>query len=83
MLETSVEDCGPIINLGVVDGQVRGGAAQGVGAVMDYLIPTAMEIPSIEIKHMETLTNAVAIARGVETLGNWKSGSDPNFPLPY
>jgi carbon-monoxide dehydrogenase large subunit len=67
-----VEDCGPIINPAVVDGQVRGGVAQGIGAVlyeqvaydadanlqtatyMDYLIPTAVEIPEIEIHHLET-----------------------------
>jgi len=78
-----VEDCGPIINPGVVDGQVRGGVAQGVGAVfyerhhydenanlmsgtyMDYLIPTAMEIPQVEIEHMETLTDGENDARGV------------------
>ncbi len=69
-----VEDCGPVINPAIVDGQVRGGVAQGVGAVlyesshydddanlqattyMDYLIPTAMEIPHVEIHHMETLS---------------------------
>lgn len=78
-----VEDCGPIINPGVVDGQVRGGVAQGVGAVfyekhfydddaqlmsgtyMDYLIPTSMEIPDVEIEHMETLTDGQNDARGV------------------
>jgi carbon-monoxide dehydrogenase large subunit len=69
-----VEDCGPIINPAIVDGQVRGGVAQGIGAVlyeqttydddanlqsstyMDYLVPTAMEIPVIEVHHMETLS---------------------------
>jgi len=69
-----VEDCGPIINPAIVDGQVRGGVAQGVGAVlyekvafdgdanlqsatyMDYLIPTAMEIPEVEIDHLQTLS---------------------------
>lgn len=69
-----VEDCGPIINPAIVDGQVRGGVAQGVGAVlyeratydedanlqsstyMDYLVPTAMEIPEVEVHHMETLS---------------------------
>ncbi len=69
-----VEDCGPIINPAIVDGQVRGGVAQGIGAVlyeramydgdanlqsstyMDYLIPTAMEIPEVEVHHMETLS---------------------------
>ncbi len=77
-----VEDCGPIINPGIVDGQVRGGVAQGIGAVfyenayydeeanlqastyMDYLVPTAMEIPRIEIEHMETLTDGENDARG-------------------
>lgn len=77
-----VEDCGPIINPGVVDGQIRGGVAQGVGAVfyerhhydeqanllsttyMDYLVPTAMEIPHIDIEHMETLTDGENDARG-------------------
>ena len=69
-----VEDCGPIINPAIVDGQVRGGVAQGIGAVLyekatydedanlqsatyiDYLIPTSMEIPEIEVHHMETLS---------------------------
>ena len=32
---------------------------------MDYLIPTAMEIPEIEIEHMETLTSGENDARGV------------------
>ncbi len=78
-----VEDCGPIINPAIVDGQVRGGVAQGIGAVfyenayydddanlltttyMDYLIPTAMEIPEIEIEHLETLTTGENDFRGV------------------
>ncbi len=69
-----VEDCGPIINPAIVDGQVRGGVAQGIGAVlyeeaayddqanpqattyMSYLIPTAMEIPHIEVHHLETIS---------------------------
>jgi carbon-monoxide dehydrogenase large subunit len=67
------EDCGELINPAVVEGQVRGGVAQGVGAVllersaydesgqflsasfMDYLLPTAMEVPHIEIEHLETI----------------------------
>jgi carbon-monoxide dehydrogenase large subunit len=32
---------------------------------MDYLIPTAMEIPKIEIEHMETLSKGENDARGV------------------
>jgi carbon-monoxide dehydrogenase large subunit len=67
-----VEDCGVIINPMIVDGQVRGGVAQGIAAalyeellydeegqlltatLMDYLVPTAAEIPAIEIHHLET-----------------------------
>jgi aerobic carbon-monoxide dehydrogenase large subunit len=67
-----VEDCGPVIHPAIVEGQVRGGVAQGIGGVlyeraaydedgnfvagtfMDYLLPTAAEIPSIEIEHLET-----------------------------
>lgn len=66
-----VEDCGSIINPAIVDGQVRGGVAQGIGAVllercsydddgqflsgtlMDYLLPTSLDIPSIEVHHLE------------------------------
>jgi carbon-monoxide dehydrogenase large subunit len=67
-----VEDCGVVINPMIVDGQVRGGVAQGIAAAlyeqllyddegqlltatfMDYLVPTAAEIPPIEIHHLET-----------------------------
>ena len=65
-----VEDCGDMINPAVVEGQIRGGIAQGVGAVllersaydpqgqylsatlMDYLLPTALDVPHIEIEHL-------------------------------
>lgn len=78
-----VEDCGDLINPAIVDGQIRGGVAQGIGAVlyekvmyddeanfqsstfMDYLIPTAMEIPHVEIHHLETPTDKPANFRGV------------------
>jgi carbon-monoxide dehydrogenase large subunit len=78
-----VEDCGPVINPAVVDGQVRGGVAQGIGAVlyehcayddaanpqattyMDYLIPTAMEIPDIEVHHLQTLSPGENDFRGI------------------
>ena len=67
-----VEDCGVMINPAVVEGQVRGGVAQGIAAalyeevvatddgvpqtttLMDYLVPTAREIPRVEIEHLET-----------------------------
>jgi aerobic carbon-monoxide dehydrogenase large subunit len=69
----AAEDCGALINPAVVDGQIRGGIAQGIGAVllersaydadgnyqsatfMDYLLPTACDIPRIEIEHLETV----------------------------
>ena len=65
-----VHDCGNMINPMIVEGQVRGGVAQGIGGglyeklvyddhgqlltttFMDYLIPGAMEIPDIEIHHL-------------------------------
>jgi carbon-monoxide dehydrogenase large subunit len=69
----AAEDCGVLINPAVVEGQIRGGIAQGIGAVllersaydedgnfqsatfMDYLLPTACEIPRMEIAHLETV----------------------------
>jgi carbon-monoxide dehydrogenase large subunit len=66
------EDCGPMINPNVVEGQIAGGVAQGIGGVlfehleydeqgnpvtttfMDYLLPTASEVPIIEYGHIET-----------------------------
>ena len=71
-----VEDAGRLINPTIVDGQVRGGVAQGIGgalyeeiiyaddgnqltaSLMDFLPPTANEIPDIEIFHLETVTNS-------------------------
>src|SRR5881409_3098069 len=64
-------DCGRVINPTIVEGQVHGGVAQGVGgalfeemvydeegqlltgSLMDYLIPTAVELPPIETVHLE------------------------------
>nr|WP_272877265.1 xanthine dehydrogenase family protein molybdopterin-binding subunit [Neoroseomonas eburnea] len=66
------EDCGRLINPMIVDGQVHGGVAQGIGAALleeviydergqivtanlvDYLVPTAAEIPSLEVAHVES-----------------------------
>jgi carbon-monoxide dehydrogenase large subunit len=70
-----VEDCGLPVNPAIVEGQVRGGVAQGIGAVllehsaygddgqflastfMDYLMPTTMVVPNLEIHHVETVLN--------------------------
>ena len=78
-----VEDCGRMVNPAIVEGQVCGGVAQGVGEVLyersaydsegnfqagtlaDYLIPTASEIPLIEIDHLESETNEEVSYRGV------------------
>jgi carbon-monoxide dehydrogenase large subunit len=66
------EDCGPMINPNVVEGQIAGGTVQGIGGVLyehlacdddgnplattflDYLLPTATDVPAIEFGHIET-----------------------------
>jgi carbon-monoxide dehydrogenase large subunit len=66
------EDCGRVINPLIVDGQVHGGVAQGIGAALleevvhdqqgqaltaslvDYLVPSAAELPAIEVVHVES-----------------------------
>jgi carbon-monoxide dehydrogenase large subunit len=63
----AVDDCGVRINPMIVEGQIHGGLAEGVGialmeliqfdeqgnciggSFMDYLIPTAMEVPAWEL----------------------------------
>lgn len=78
-----VEDCGSIINPAVVDGQVRGGVAQGIGSVllersaysdegnylsatlMDYLVPTSLDIPRIEVHHLDSVPVSEINFRGV------------------
>jgi len=67
-----VHDSGRVINPLLVDGQVQGGVAHGIGnafyeqlvydedgqllnaSFMDYLIPTATDVPSVETVHRET-----------------------------
>jgi CO/xanthine dehydrogenase Mo-binding subunit len=67
-----VHDCGTIINPLLVEGQIHGGVAHGIGncfyeqlvydeqgqlmnaSFMDYLLPTATDVPRIETAHRET-----------------------------
>jgi carbon-monoxide dehydrogenase large subunit len=67
-----VEDGGVLVNPMIVDGQIRGGTAQGIGTclyeampfspqgqplastLMDYMLPSATEVPGIRVLHMET-----------------------------
>jgi carbon-monoxide dehydrogenase large subunit len=67
-----VEDCGKVINPIIVEGQIHGATAQGIGGTtleqlvydesgqlltssfMDYLLPTASDIPNFEVGHLET-----------------------------
>ncbi|MCW2954830.1 MAG: aldehyde oxidase and xanthine dehydrogenase molybdopterin binding protein [Conexibacter sp.] len=68
----AVEDCGTMLNPMIVDGQVHGAIAQGIGGALyeemvyddagqllsgtlaDFLYPSSMEIPSIEVSHLTT-----------------------------
>ena len=67
-----VHDCGRIINPRIVEGQIQGGVAMGIGnafyeklhwdgsgqlrnaSFMDYLLPTATDVPAVESDHIET-----------------------------
>jgi carbon-monoxide dehydrogenase large subunit len=67
-----IEDCGRIVNPLIVDGQVIGGVAQGIGQALleeahydeqgqptattlaDYLLPTASDVPRVEVHHIES-----------------------------
>ena len=67
-----VHDCGNVINPLILDGQIHGGVAQGIGnafyeklsydaegqllsgSFMDYLLPTAHEVPRFEVDHVTT-----------------------------
>lgn len=67
-----VHDCGTMINPMIVEGQIHGGVAHGIGnafyeqlvfddgaqlmnaSFMDYLLPTATDVPHIETAHVTT-----------------------------
>ena len=77
-----VHDCGRVVNPMIVEGQIHGGTAQGLGealmeamvygrdgqlqsaSLMDYLLPTAADMPRLEIDHLETPST--------DTLGGFK-----------
>jgi carbon-monoxide dehydrogenase large subunit len=77
------EDCGPMINPAVVEGQIAGGTVQGIGGALyehlaydedgnplattflDYLLPTATEVPRIEYGHVESMSAGPGGYKGV------------------
>jgi carbon-monoxide dehydrogenase large subunit len=80
-----VNDAGRLINPTIVEGQIVGGIAQGLGgalleelvydaqgqlmttSLLDYLLPTSMEVPAVEVTHLETPTPLNPL--GVKGLG--------------
>ncbi len=79
-----VHDCGRVINPMIVEGQIHGGAAQGIGealmeefvydeggqlqnaTLLDYLLPTAEDVPLFQVKHIESpSTDTVGGFKGV------------------
>jgi len=88
-----VHDCGNVINPLIVEGQIQGGVAAGVGGAlyeklvydeegqllvgtfMDYLLPTAVETPSMIIEH-------VASPTPLNPLGAKGAGESGTIPIP-
>jgi 2-furoyl-CoA dehydrogenase large subunit len=89
----SVHDVGTQLNPKIVEGQVHGGFAHGLGAALfeelayddqgnflsgtfaDYLCPTAVEVPHIEIGHIATPSPANAL--GAKGMGDGSSMLTP------
>jgi carbon-monoxide dehydrogenase large subunit len=81
----AVDDCGTRINPMVVDGQLHGGIAQGIGqalfeeavynetgqlrtgSLVDYLVPTASDLPSFELS--ATITPSPVNPLGTKGIG--------------
>ncbi|MCC6779256.1 MAG: xanthine dehydrogenase family protein [Hyphomicrobiales bacterium] len=78
----AAEDVGTVINPAVVEGQIIGGIAQGIGEALleelvydeqgqprtvtlaDFLVPSALEIPRIELHHANTPSAALGGFKG-------------------
>jgi carbon-monoxide dehydrogenase large subunit len=90
-----VHDCGVVLNPLLVDGQVHGGVAQGIGnafyeqlvydengqlmnaSFMDFLLPTALDVPRVEVGHEETASPLNPLG----TKGAGEAGAIPVGPL--
>ncbi|WP_261133955.1 xanthine dehydrogenase family protein molybdopterin-binding subunit [Bacillus sp. Marseille-Q3570] len=89
----TIHDAGKLLNPKIVDGQIFGGLAHGLGGAlyeelvydsngqfltgsfMDYLCPTAPEIPKVTIKHIETPSPLTPL--GAKGLGEGNTMSAP------
>lgn len=90
-----VHDCGHVINPLILDGQIHGGVAQGLGnaffeelvfddggqllsgTFMDYLLPTSLDVPRIDVGH--EVTPSPLNPLGVKGAG--EAGAIPVGPL--